>query len=113
MAGGVLVVDNDPAIRNAVETAVDGSDAVARLDGATPVLVIADLNMPRLDGFEPEAELRRRGLRPRVKLLVMTARGSARADRRRTGADGYLLKPFGLRALCDEVARLIGDPPPA
>jgi DNA-binding response OmpR family regulator len=69
--------------------------------------------MPRLDGFGLAAELRRRGLRPRVRLLVMTARGSARADARRTGADGYLSKPFGLRALCDEVARLIGDPTPA
>jgi DNA-binding response OmpR family regulator len=119
MGGWVLVVDDDPFVREAIEVALalhgyevvsapDGQAALAHLHGGPPDLVITDLVMPGLDGFGLAAEMGARGLRPRVGLVVMTARGSAQEDAHRTEADGYLTKPFEMRALLDLVDRLVG-----
>jgi DNA-binding response OmpR family regulator len=72
-------------------------------------VIITDLSMPGMDGFELIATLRVRGID--VPILVITARDSAR-DRTAAmaaGADGYLLKPFGLAELCDIVRTLADD----
>lgn len=62
--------------------------------------------MPVTDGFELIATLRVREID--VPILVITARDSVRdrAAAAAAGADGYLLKPFGLAALCDAVTVL-------
>jgi len=62
--------------------------------------------MPGMDGFELIATLRVRGVD--VPVLVITARDSERdrAAALAAGADGYLLKPFGLVALCDTITGL-------
>jgi DNA-binding response OmpR family regulator len=119
MGGWVLVVDDDRFVREAIEVALalngyevvaaaDGREALARLGEEPPALVITDLVMPVLDGFGLAAEMGARGLRPRVGLVVMTARGSALEDAHRTEADEYLTKPFEMRALLRLVDRLVG-----
>ncbi len=77
-----------------VETAEDGEDGLARASEEPFDLVVLDLMLPRLDGFEVCETLRRRGLD--VPVLVLTARGDV-TDRIRgldLGADDYLVKPF-------------------
>lgn len=113
----VLLVEDTDAVRRAVAlglrssgfevTAVrGGEDALAVYAAVRPEVIITDLGMPGMDGFELIATLRVRGIA--VPILVISARDSARdrATATAAGADGYLLKPFGLAALRDDILRL-------
>ena len=115
----VLLVEDTDAVRRAVAlglrssgfevTAVRGAeDALAVYAAVQPEVIITDLAMPGMDGFELIATLRVRGVD--VPVLVITARDSAsdRAAAFAAGADGYLLKPFGLGELCATVTTLAG-----
>ena len=116
----VLLVEDTDAVRRAVAlglrssgfevTAVRGAeDALAVYAAVQPEVIITDLAMPGMDGFELIATLRLRGID--VPVLVITARDSARdrAAAFAAGADGYLLKPFGLGELCATVTALAGQ----
>ena len=113
----VLLVEDTDAVRRAVAlglrssgfevTAVRGAeDALAVYAAVHPEVIITDLAMPGMDGFELIATLRVRGVD--VPVLVITARDAARdrAAAFAVGADGYLLKPFGLGELCETVTAL-------
>ena len=115
----VLLVEDTDAVRRAVAlglrasgfevTAVRGAeDALAVYAAVQPEVIITDLAMPGMDGFELIATLRVRGVD--VPVLVITARDSARdrAAASAAGADSYLLKPFGLAELCSTVTALAG-----
>jgi DNA-binding response OmpR family regulator len=115
----VLVVEDTDTVRRAVAlglrslgfevTAVrGGEDALAVYTAVQPEVIITDLSMPGMDGFELIATLRVRGVD--VPILVITARDSARdrAAAAAAGADGYLLKPFGLAELSTTVITLAG-----
>ena len=113
----VLLVEDADSVRRAVAlglrasgfevTAVrGGEDALAVCSAVQPEVIITDLSMPGMDGFELIATLRLRGVD--VPVLVITARDSERdrAAALSAGADGYLLKPFGLVTLCDSITAL-------
>jgi CheY-like chemotaxis protein len=67
------------------------------------------MNMPRMDGPAFAGELQRRGLRPRIPLIVLTGNGFAGEYAAKLGAEGYLDKPFDIRVLLQKVAYLVGD----
>jgi two-component system, OmpR family, response regulator MprA len=110
----VLVVDDDPAIREALDRALrlegfavstreDGSAALATLDEEPPDVMVLDVMMPGLSGVEVIRRLRAGG--HELPVCVLSARDEL-ADRvagLRAGADDYLVKPFELEEL---VARL-------
>lgn len=111
----VLVVDDDRRIREAiqwgletegllVETAGDGPEAVERAARTRPDLVILDIGLPMMDGYEVAAALRT-ACGDRLPILVITADGVAVEKARRVGAFGYLHKPFELDALIAAVRR--------
>ncbi|HEY0814254.1 MAG TPA: response regulator [Pseudonocardia sp.] len=113
----VLLVEDSDTVRRAVAlglrslgfevTAVlGGEDALAVYSAIQPEVIITDLSMPGMDGFELIATLRMRGLD--VPILLITARDSAhdRAAAVAAGADEYLLKPFGLATLSTTVTTL-------
>jgi CheY-like chemotaxis protein len=111
----ILVVDDEPEILNAVgailesvgyevETARNGQEALDRLDGMRPDLVILDMWMPVLDGFSFVRRARADGFD--LKILVMTAGDSVHAWAERVHAQGYLPKPFDLDQLLQTVDRL-------
>jgi CheY-like chemotaxis protein len=102
----VLVVDDSDLMRRMYAVmlrdvplvyALDGQEALARLDEHADVdLVLLDINMPRMDGFEVLAELAERGRVPGLSVLVVTTQGKE-ADAARglaAGAAAYLTKPF-------------------
>lgn len=107
MTHRILVVDDDPHIRDVIcfalekagmeaVTAKDGEDALARLDGAD--LVILDIGLPEMDGFEVCRRIRKRGDTP---ILFLSARGDE-VDRiigLELGGDDYVVKPFSPREL--------------
>jgi len=112
----LLVVDDEAYIRDLlVETlqplgldialAVDGCEALSVLERFRPHLMILDVAMPGMDGYEVLRRLRASESFSRVFVLMLTARGEIRDLEKGldSGADDYLVKPFDLREL---VARI-------
>jgi len=114
----VLVVDDEPAVREAlgrtlrfegydVELAGDGADALAALGERRPDLIVLDVMMPRLDGLEACRRLRASG--DTLPVLMLTARDGVgdRVAGLDAGADDYLVKPFALEELLARVRALL------
>lgn len=91
----------------AVVTAASGSEGVERATQWRPDLVVLDLMLPGMDGFEVLARLRKDGFAGPV--LILTARGEEVDKVRglRGGADDYMTKPFGLLELIARVEALL------
>src|SRR4051794_35256566 len=121
--GSVLVVEDEPTIAEIVaryleragyvtRTAADGPSALAAAFEVRPDLVVLDIMLPGLDGFEVMRRLHAE-LDERVAVILLTARGEE-ADRvtgLRAGADDYVVKPFSpaeLVARVDAVLRRAG-----
>jgi two-component system, OmpR family, response regulator MprA len=117
-AARILVVDDEPAVQSAlsraltlehykVSHAMDGQQALERLDEDPYEAVILDVSMPRLDGLEVCRRLREGG--DRTPVLMLTAREGVddRVAGLDAGADDYLVKPFALRELLARVRALL------
>ena len=113
----LLVIDDDPDLAAlvaeylggrgfTVETAGDGKAGLERLRGAGVDLVILDVMMPGLDGFEVLREIRRGATTP---VIMLTARGEDldRIVGLELGADDYLSKPFNPRELLARVKSVL------
>ena len=118
----ILVVDDDRGLQAAlaeifedegyrVAVAHDGYHALDQLTGVPPDLIVLDIGMPRMDGFAFAAELTRRGLRPGIPMLVLTADGRAQQKAAQVNAEGWLAKPFDVGELLQRVAHLLGAAP--
>ena len=119
----LLVVDDDPFIARLLEieleaagfevrTAGNGVDALERVHERLPDLVLADVMMPIMDGFELTRRLRSDQRTLRVKVILLTALGF-RAGRTRgmdVGADEYVVKPFEVPELIERIRELLGSP---
>jgi two-component system response regulator MprA len=112
----VLVVEDEPDIREIVcmvleehgmraEGAGDGQEALAWLAGnqALPALIILDLMMPRMDGWQFREALARSPRLERIPVLVLSGDGHVEEKAQALGAAGYLRKPIGLEALLKNV----------
>ena len=92
----------------APEEAEDGFVALEAMERSTYAVVLMDVQMPRLDGFEAAAEIRRReGTDRHTPVIAMTA-GASEGDRERclaAGMDDYLAKPITLSSLAEVMDR--------
>ena len=122
----VLVVDDDPHIRDLLtfalqkaglttREAADGEAALAEIERRAPDLVVLDINMPRMDGIEVCRRIRAKGDLP---VLFLSSRDDE-IDRilgMELGADDYVTKPFSPREVVARVAailrRISRTPPP-
>ena len=109
MGAKVLIVDDEPGILATmgpllrsrgydVVTAMNGRGALESVERDKPDLIVLDLGLPDMDGFEVCRIVRERSLTP---IVVLSARG-AEGDKVRaldTGADDYVTKPFGAEEL--------------
>ena len=116
MTSLILVVDDDAAIRAAISeilemegypviTADDGAAALRQIEQRPPALMLLDMRMPGLNGWDVASALQQRGVV--VPTLVMTAAQDARRWAEQIGADGYLAKPFDLDDLLATIERLL------
>lgn len=114
----ILIVDDEPAVREALrrslafegygtEDAVDGLDALARMESYAPDLVVLDVQMPRMDGLTAARRIRASG--STVPILMLTARDTVgdRVTGLDAGADDYLVKPFELDELFARIRALL------
>jgi len=116
----VLVVEDEDNIALALEflmeregyahdRVADGAEALPRIRAIQPDLVLLDVMLPGASGYEICQDVRLDPALKDVKILMMTARGSSIEKRKglAIGADGFITKPFELKALRDEVRRLL------
>jgi len=109
----ILIVDDEPRMRRfvrmnleleqfQVSEASDGLEAIRKVRDEMPDLVVLDVEMPQLDGFETLREIRRTAA---VPVIMLTVRGDEE-DRIKgldLGADDYVTKPFSARELVSRI----------
>lgn len=112
----ILYVDDDPILREfavvnlttdraEVETAADGAEALARIEARRPDLVLMDLEMPTLDGFETLKRLRANPKFRDLPVVVVTGREDVEAVDRAfgAGATSFVVKPLNWRLLSHQL----------
>jgi DNA-binding NarL/FixJ family response regulator len=120
MARRLLVVDDDPGLLRAVAetlraegyevtTARRGAEALTRIAESLPDLIVSDIRMPGMDGYELVRNLRASARTKLIPLIFLTAKDET-ADRIagfRSGVDAYLTKPFEPDELVAVVANIL------
>lgn len=107
MAETILVVDDDPDITRFIElnlrdagyhvaVAGDGEEALSKIGELNPDLVVLDVMMPKVDGFQVAEHLRQSARRGSVSIIMLTAQGlpEQRVRGLTMGVDDYIVKPF-------------------
>src|ERR1700722_14036211 len=116
----ILVVDDEPEAVELVEfnlkqsgysvtTAVDGAEALKKARSQTPDLIVLDVMLPEMDGFEICKTLRLESATAQTPILMLTAK-AAEIDRvlgLELGADDYLTKPFSPRELLLRIKKIL------
>jgi DNA-binding response OmpR family regulator len=119
----ILIVDDEPNIVLSVEylmrragfdvaVAEDGEAAMARIREQRPDLVVLDVMMPKLNGFEVCEAVRADPQLASTRIVILTAKGREAEMRKGLdlGADAYVAKPFSTRDLVARVKALLeGD----
>jgi DNA-binding response OmpR family regulator len=117
MAANIMIVEDEPAVARGVQVALEregytvsvvptGEEAVARFSDLAPELVVLDVRLPGMDGFEVCRQLRRETHAP---ILFLTARADEvdKVVGLEIGADDYLVKPFSVRELVSRIKALL------
>lgn len=118
----ILVVEDEDNIATALEFLIiregyahdrvaSGAEALPRIRATQPDLVLLDVMLPEVSGYDICSGIRTDPALARTKVLMMTARGSAQERKRgaELGADGFISKPFELKDLRAEVRRLLAS----
>lgn len=116
----ILAVDDDPSIRELLEfllrnnyhviTKKDGMEAMMWLsEGNIPDLIITDIDMPRLNGYEFFKNVRRSGFYRDIPIMVISGLENSKfiITCLQQGADDYILKPFNPESLYAKVERVL------
>jgi two-component system KDP operon response regulator KdpE len=119
----VLIVEDDPNIVDLIRSnlavrgfdtlvSFDGSKALTLLETEQPDMVLLDLTLPEVDGFELCRQIRARS---NVAIIVVSARGGERdkVTALNVGADDYMTKPFGIEELLARILATLRRTRPA
>ena len=119
----ILVADDEEAVRdslaimlkknsqNEIDFAVDGEEAVTKITSANYDLLLLDIEMPKINGYEVLKKVR--ALYPTLPVVFITARGEPSKVRKSIAQyrlNGYLEKPFDTIAVLDIVKKALGLP---
>ena len=121
----VLLVDDHPVVREGLRGMIDaeddltvvgeagsGAEAIGLAHTLRPDVILMDLRMPGMDGITAIREMRRRGdAKATLPVIVVTADAGStiEADCMAAGADGVLLKPVSMTALCDASGHILSN----
>lgn len=121
MSKQILIVDDEPNIvisleflmrREGFEVTVarDGEEALGSIAAKRPDLVLLDVMMPKINGFEVCERLRANPALADMRIVMLTAKGREAEIKKglSLGADGYITKPFSTRDLVVQVKNLLG-----
>ncbi len=110
----ILIVDDEEGMRIALSEAlkragyrtslsVDGMDALSKIKGSDYSMVITDMKMPRMSGFEVLREIKRTS--PQIPVVMITAYGTVEnaVEAMKQGAQDYILKPFSFENVVEVV----------
>ena len=120
MGKKILIVDDEPNIVISleflmerggyqIEIARDGKEALEKINSFQPDLVLLDVMLPYLDGFEICQEIREKSTLNHIKIILLTAKGRE-VDITKgmaLGADAYITKPFATRELVEKVHQML------
>ena len=122
MSKTILIVDDEAYIVTSLEyvmqsagfevaVAYDGEEALEKIAENVPALVILDLMMPKLDGFEVCQKIRENPLWKDIRIIILTAKGrdTERKKGMSLGADDYMTKPFSTRDILNRVKELLAE----
>jgi len=122
MSKTILIVDDEAYIVTSLEyvmqsagfevaVAFDGEEALAKVTEKVPDLMILDLMMPKLDGFEVCEKIRENPLWKGIRIIILTAKGRdiERKKGMSLGADDYMTKPFSTRDILNRVKELLAE----
>lgn len=125
MSKTVLIADDEPNIVISLEflleqdgyrvlVARDGHEALEAIEREVPDLVLLDVMLPRLSGYDVCQRIRQNPAWAKVRVIMLTARGREVEVTKglALGADAYVTKPFSTRDLLDQVRRQLGEAPP-
>jgi phosphate regulon transcriptional regulator PhoB len=126
MAGRVLIVEDEPDIRDLlawhleregyqVSRSRTGLEALRQIEAAPPDLVLLDLMLPELDGLEVCRRLRRERATASLPIVMLTAKGEEldRVLGLELGADDYIVKPFSPKEVVARVRAVLRRTRPA
>ena len=119
----ILIVEDDIDVRETLAEVLteEGYDAIAFAGGraalehlrtaeALPALILLDLMMPNMDGWEFRAEQQRSGGFTHVPTVILSADGNVEQNMSSLHADGYLRKPIHIKTLLQLVESFCGPP---
>ncbi|MCU0238530.1 MAG: response regulator [Pyrinomonadaceae bacterium] len=103
-----MIVDDSPTVRKLVSTklekcghtvvsAIDGMDALAKINETIPDLILLDITMPRLDGYQVCKLIRGNELTKDIPIIMISGKDGFfdKVRGRMAGSSGYITKPFG------------------
>jgi len=116
----ILVVDDEEALRSVlsselsgegyqVETASDGDEAISTIQNKKFDLILLDIKMPKVDGFEVLKFIKK--THPGVKVIMLTAFADLKnaIESKKLGAEDFISKPYDLVDLLTTIERVLGE----
>jgi len=116
----VLVIDDSKTIRRSAEnllakegfdviTATDGFDALAKIADARPEIILVDIMMPRLDGYQTCALIKNSSEFKTKPVVILSSKDALldKAKGRIVGSDEYITKPFSREELLGTIRTLV------
>jgi two-component system alkaline phosphatase synthesis response regulator PhoP len=125
MPNKILIAEDEPSIVLSLEFLLRGAgyDVTVARDGkqalhaaclTRPDLIVLDIMLPELDGFEICCRVRETETLAHTKILILTARGRGSEIEKSLalGASAYMTKPFSTRELVRKIGELLAEPQP-
>ena len=118
----ILIIDDEPNIVMSLEYAFkkkgfevfiarDGSEALEIVEGNIPDVVLLDIMMPNVDGYQTLKKIKNNKSLDATKVVFLTAKNKASDIEKglKLGADKYLIKPFSVKKIVSEILELVSS----
>ena len=118
----ILIVDDDISITLSISfvlekegyvvtTAVDGEEAVKKAKEELPHLIVLDIMLPKINGFEVCKRLKANAQTREIRIIMLTAKGDEKDKRlaEELGVNGYITKPFDIDTLLSEIRKGVAN----